>query len=476
MICMPLRTLLAAFLVVATTGPVGWADVRLPKLFTDNMMLQRDKPVRVWGWAEPGEDVTVTLAALKAATKADDKGEWSVELPPLKEGDGLELSVVGKNAVMLKNVIVGDIWICSGQSNMEMSLGGCLDAADDIKGAHFPKIRRIKINKVQSDKPESDAPAATQWQVCSPQTAAGFTAAGFYFARDIAEKTGVPIGLIDDSWGGSRIEPWIAAPGIAAVAELNGTGGDWGKMYNAMVHPLIRFPINGALWYQGESNGGEGESYFHKMSALVHGWRMVWDQNEMPFYFVQLANFQGANNNPAGGDGWSKLREAQTKSLTIPNTGMAVIIDTVALNEAGDIHPRNKYDVGTRLARWALNRDYGQKETVVSGPLYKGMQVDGEKVRLSFEHTGSGLMVGAKQGRATATEDKTGKLTRFAIAGVDKQWAWADAVIDDKGIVLSSPAVKEPVAVRYAYAMNPDGANLYNREGLPAVPFRTDEW
>ena len=314
--------------------------------------------------------------------------------------------------------------------------------------------------------------------MCTPQTAGGFTAVGFYFARDVQAKTGIPIGLLDDSWGGSKIEPWIASAGIELVPELSGAqgGNGWSGMYNAMIHPLTRFPIKGVLWYQGESNGGEGESYYQKMSALVLGWRKVWQQNEMPFYFVQLANFQGANDNPAGGDGWSKLREAQTKALLIPNTGMAVIIDTVPLNEAGDIHPKNKFDVGSRLARWSLSRDYGQKDMVVSGPLYKSLQVDGSKVRLAFDHIGSGLIVGAKQGRAAAVEDKEGKLKRFAIAGADKKWFWAEALIEKDTVVLSSAEVLEPVAVRYAYAMNPDGANLYNREGLPASPFRTDTW
>jgi sialate O-acetylesterase len=519
-----INLILCAF-AIATAIP-AIADVRLPRIFTDNMMLQRDLPVRVWGWADAGEAVSVTLAGNSATTQADEKNQWSLELPALKTGENLELTVKGKNSLTLMNVIIGDIWVCSGQSNMEMDLGGCVGAAEDLKAADLPKIRRIKINHEQAAQPGMDAPTATPWQVCSPGTARGFTAVGFYFAREIQQKTGVPIGIVDNNWGGTPIEPWVATEGLDMVAELKPQltarqeaikayraklpktltqlegwiattrrnladeteigpmpaiprhpGGDgWSGMHNAMIHPFVRLPIKGALWYQGESNGGEGETYFDKMRALIGGWRKLWAQGDFPFYFVQLASFQGVTENPAGGDGWAKLREAQRKSLSIPNTGMAVITDTVPLAEANDIHPRNKYDVGLRLARWALNRDYGQKEVVASGPLFKSLKIEGKKARLVFDHIGSGLMVGKKEGRAAAIENKEGKLKRFAIASADKKWYWAEAVIEKDTVVVSSPEVVEPVAVRYAFQMNPDGANLYNKEGLPASPFRTDAW
>jgi sialate O-acetylesterase len=247
-------------------------------------------------------------------------------------------------------------------------------------------------------------------------------------------------------------------------------------MYNAMIHPLVRFPIKGAIWYQGESNGSEGETYYHKMRALIGGWRKNWGQGDFPFYFVQLASYQAVSQNPAGGNGWARLREAQFKSLSVPNTGMAVITDTVPLAQSGDIHPKNKYDVGLRLALWALGRDYAQKGVVVSGPLFKSMKVEGGKARLEFDQLGSGLMIGKKDGRSPAVEDKEGKLARFAIAGADKKWAWAEAVIEKDAVVVYSPEVPVPVAVRYGFEMNPTGANLYNREGLPASPFRTDAW
>ena len=512
--------------ILAAALPAA-ADVRLPKIFTDNMMFQRDMPVRVWGWADAGEEVSVALSGKTATTKADAVGKWKAELPALKEGESLELTVKGKNSLALKNVIIGDIWVCGGQSNMEMDLGGCIGAAEDIKAADLPKIRRIKFNHVQIGEPQADAPTATPWQVCSPANVRGFTAVGFYFAREIVQKTGVPVGIVDSNWGGTAIEPWVPFEGIELVdslkpqiagrleamktyqAQLPGAltamenwiaqtrknldsgkpttpppalpalpaaKGGWSGMYNAMIHPLVQMPIKGALWYQGESNGGEGETYYEKKRALIGGWRKNWNQGDFPFYFVQLASFQAPTQNPAGGNGWAKLREAQTKTLTVPNTGMAVITDTVPLAEGGDIHPRNKYDVGMRLVQWALAKDYGQKGLVYSGPLFKALKVDGDKARLEFDHAGTGLMVGKKTGRAPTVEDKEGKLKRFAIAGADKKWFWAEAVVDKNTVVVSSPEVKEPVAVRFAFEMNPDGANLYNREGLPASPFRTDAW
>ena len=242
---------------------------------------------------------------------------------------------------------------------------------------------------------------------------------------------------------------------------------------NGMIHPMVRFPIKGALWYQGESNGDEGDEYCDKMRDLIGGWRQQWKQGDFPFYFVQISSWMGASEDPAGEMRWARLRQAQTKSLAIPNTGMAVTID---IGDANNIHPHNKFDVGKRLALWALAKDYGKKDLVCSGPLYKGMKVEGGKIHISFDSIGSGLMAGSKAGLDPTVEDKGAKLKRFAIAGTDKKWVWAEAVIEDNTVTVSSPEVKEPAAVRYAYQMNPAGANLYNRDGLPASPFRTDDW
>lgn len=551
---METRSALIALVVTTWLPLTALADVRLPLIFTDNMVVQRNQPIRVWGWAEPEEMVTVTLSGKQAAAKADAKGGWAVELPAMKEGENLELIVAGKNAITLTNVIVGDIWVCSGQSNMEMPLEkqsdgyyGCLNAEDDIKTADYPKIRRIKIRHTTAMAPGHDTQTIFPWVVCTPKTAGKFTGVGFYFAREVHHKTGVPIGLIDDTWAASSIEPWTPPAAMQALPELqkeamawatsladyhakakhaideterwlsvaraaldggaqipatpvvpghpgiHGPSG-WGGMYHGMIHPLVRLPIKGVLWYQGESSGPD--AYDHKMRALVSGWRTAWNQSppagagatvgEFPFYFVQLSAIGPPEQHLEGRPGKLVLmREAQFKALAIANSGMAVTIDTEPRNQAIPIHPSNKYDVGVRLSRWALNRDYGMKDVVPSGPLFKSMTVEGDKIRLAFDFVGSGLMVGAKDGRASVVEDKAGKLQRFAIYGSDNNaWVWADAVIAPSAgsgqvgdtVLVSSPKVRAPVAVRYALNGNPGGANLYNRDGLPASPFRTDNW
>jgi sialate O-acetylesterase len=517
---------IAILVFLAMVAPhVARAELRLARIFTDNMLLQRDQPVRVWGWAAAGENVKVSFAGREAAATADAGGKWAVELPALKGGENLTLTAAGRNSVTLTNIVMGDIWLCAGQSNMEMALGRCLGAEEDIKAADLPKIRRIKFQHMTSAYPEDEAPTAGPWQVCAPAVAGSFTAAGFYFAREVLQRTGVPIGILDDNWGGSPIERWTPIEGLEMMPVLKPVldarrkaladcqagmpqaidgieqwvaqaramlkqdagarlppppslpspvvAGNWCDMHNAMVQPLVRLPIKGVLWYQGEANGGDGDNYRDKMQTLIGGWRKLWDLGDFPFYFVQLTLLGPASVDPAGGNGWARLRMAQTKALAIPHTGMAVIID---IGDADDIHPRNKYDVGLRLARWALARDYGFKDMVVSGPIFREMKLAGGQARLSFDHVGTGLMVGKKTGREPTAEEKDGKLACFAVAGADKVWQWADAVIEGDTVVVSSPKVAAPVAVRYAFAMNPAGANFYNREGLPASPFRTDNW
>lgn len=500
----------------------AYAAPRVPGFFTDNMVLQRDKPVPVWGWAAPNEDVSVSFAdQVKTATAGAD-GRWQLSLEPMPANTRGQILGVGEN-IKLQNVVVGDVWICSGQSNMEWSVQQSHDPKNEIANAANPHIRHMKIGHIQSVGPQGNVRA--KWEVSHPHHTGKFTAVGYYFARRLHTELGVPIGLIGTNWGGTRIEPWTAPIGFQSVPQLQGIHQQlvsesptspqgrarynkaldnvrqWlvraeadiaaGKhptpspavaphgnhqsptrLYNSMIHPLIPYAIRGAIWYQGESNGNEGDSYFYKKKALIEGWRQLWGQGPFPFYFVQLASFQESDNNPAGGDGWARIREAQRRTLSLENTGMAVIID---IGEARDIHPRNKQDVGARLAQWALAREYG-KELVPSGPLYKSHAVEGSTIRLSFDYVGAGLMIGSKQGTAPTTEVKGGKLTHFAIAGEDKAWHWAEARIDGDTIVVSNPLVPTPVAVRYAYRMNPEGANLYNREGLPASPFRTDSW
>jgi sialate O-acetylesterase len=456
------------------------ADVVVSPLFSDCVMLQRGQPIRVWGCAEPGEEVRVSLGEATASVAADAQGQWLIELPARDVGEDLELVVEGRNRIVVKDVILGDIWLCAGQSNMAWPLHACA-AKDDIKVADFPRIRRIKIANEASIEPRDEPPVKTPWQRCSPDTVGAFTGVGFYFAREVQGKTGVAIGLLDDNWNGTRIERWIAGEGAAAVPELAkeyaARKGGWSDIHNAMIHPLARFPIKGVLWYQGESNGNEGDSYFHKLRALIGGWRQQWGRGDLPFYIVQLSNGGAPNDDPAGGAGCMRLREAQARALTIPRTGLAIAIDTVPLKEAqANLHSTNKHDVGVRLAQWALHHDYGMTGLEPSGPLFQSMTVEGERIRISFTHVGSGLMLGSKSGREPVVEDKAGPLRRWAIAGADKKWVWAEATIDGDTVVVSSPDVPAPVAVRYAYSSNPEGANLYNRADLPAAPFRTDSW
>ena len=514
--------------VLCLAAASSYADVTLDTLFTDHMVLQRKIPVTVFGQASPDEKVTVSFAGQSRSTTADNMGQWSVKLAAMKaSAKAKPLTVKGKNTITLKDILVGDIWVCSGQSNMDWTLGRCR-RPKDIESANFPLIRQFNVKRRVSAAPFPQAQG--QWVVCTPKTAGSFTAVGFYFGRKLHKDTGVPIGLIKSAWGGTKVEPWIAPGSLAAVPALAKSKADlakkiaayekksgnpqtkidaylaavnkafrektalpkplmlkgypissqhphnWFCLYNGMIHPLIRFRIKGAIWYQGESNGGEGDSYFQKKRALIEGWRKVWGQGDFPFYFVQLANFQNPKDNPAGGDGWAKLRMAQCKTLTIPQTGMAVAIDLADVGNPRDIHPKNKLDVGERLALWSLAKDYGKKKLVYSGPLYKSMKVDCNRIILTFDHVGSGLTVATKKGYDPIVKEPTGKLRHFAIAGEDQEWVWADAVIDGKTVVVSSPKIAKPVAVRYAYTMNPEGCNLYNKEGLPASPFRTDDW
>ena len=462
------------------------ADVKLASIFSDSMVLQRDLPVPVWGWAEPGEEVTVTLGDQSKMATANDDGRWQVKLDALQaNATGQTLQVTGKNSVELKDVLIGEVWICSGQSNMEWALNNSLNAEEEVAAADHPQIRLFNVPG-HTTSPIANDTCPGNWLVCQPDAARGFSAVGYFFGRRLQQELKVPIGLVGSNWGGTRIEPWTSPAGFHSVPELKSIAEQVdaydeqtkvvatspSAIYNAMVHPLAPFAMRGAIWYQGESNGNEGESYYHKTQALVNGWRQLFNP-ELAFYWVQLANFQQPTDSPEGGDGWAKLREAQRKALNIKHTGMAVIID---IGEANDIHPRNKQDVGVRLAHWALHQTYGITGIVASGPLYKNHKIEGDAIRLAFDNVGSGLMVGIKEGLEPTKEVADGKLARFAIAGADKHWHWAEATIDGSNVVVKAAEVPHPVAVRYAYSMNPTGANLYNKEGIPASPFRTDDW
>ncbi|MCR9117935.1 MAG: sialate O-acetylesterase [bacterium] len=480
-----------ASLLAATVSP-ALAEVKLASIFGDSMVLQQGMEAPVWGWADADEKVTVKFGDQTKTAVADKDGRWQVKLDALKaSSEGAPLTVSGSNEIQLKDVLVGEVWICSGQSNMEWALKNTITGKEQVAASANPQIRLYNVpGHLTSATPLKQNPGS--WKVSDPSSSAGFSAVGYHFGKRLQAELGVPVGLIGSNWGGTRIEPWTTLEGFQSVPELKsfadgvaemqkkGSAGEAVKIGgstpaaigNAMIQPLAPFATRGAIWYQGESNGGEGVSYYHKKKALVNGWRKLFNP-DLAFYWVQLANFRQATDDPAGGDGWAKLREAQLNALDIPHTGMAVIID---IGEAKDIHPRNKIDVGSRLAQWALHQTYKKSDIVPSGPLYDSHKVEGDAIRLTFKNTGSGLMVGAKSGVEPTAEVSDGKLQRFAIAGEDKKWHWAEATIDGDTIVVKSKEVKNPVAVRYAFSMNPVGANLYNKEGLPASPFRTDEW
>ena len=479
-------TLLSSLFALFCHVTAAQADVKLASPFSDSMVLQRELPVPVWGWADPGEKVTVTFGDQSKTAEAGKDGRWEVKLEALEASSkGQVLTAKGNNTVELQDVLVGEVWICSGQSNMEWPLRVSLNAQDEIAAADHPQIRLFNVpGHTTNSLPQKTCPG--QWQVCEPKTVGGFSAVGYFFGRRLQSELKVPVGLVGANWGGTRIEPWTSPTGFHSVPELKKIADTVdaydektkvgarspSAIYNAMIHPLAPFAMRGAIWYQGESNGNEGESYYHKTQALVNGWRKLFNP-DLAFYWVQLANFQQPNDNPQGGNGWARIREAQRKALGIKHTGMAVIID---IGEAKDIHPRNKQDVGWRLSQWALHQTYGKKDMVPTGPLYKGHKVEEGAIRLSFDHVGGGLIVGMKEGLAPTKEVANGELARFAISGADKKWHWAEATIDGDDVVVKSTEVPNPVAVRYAYSMNPIGANLYNKQGIPASPFRTDNW
>ena len=493
-------------LILAAVPPAR-GEVKLPAIFGSHMVLQQGQKDRVWGTAAPGEEVTVKIADQSKETKAGDDGKWSVTLDPLPVGGPLTLTVRGKNEVAFEDVLVGEVWICAGQSNMEMDVQGSNDADLETRAAKNPKIRMITVPHVGTQEPQADFQG--KWEVCKPEVAAHFSAAGYFFARQLQQTLDVPVGLIDESWGASAAEAWVDKATLAAEGKYGGllkrweqvekdaanyekTLADWkeaaekakadgkpapkkpddpkgqlasqfrpGNIYNGIMKPVLGYGIRGVIWYQGETNAGRAYQYRELFPLMIKAWREAQGQGDFPFYWVQLADFMGEKPDPADSS-WAELREAQTMTLDrLPKTGQAVIID---LGEANDIHPRNKQGVGTRLARWALARDYGV-DVAYRSPTYRSMERKGNKIVLTFDHVGGGLKsfdVGEPRG--------------FAVAGSDRKFAWAKArIIGKDQIEVSSDQVPEPVAARYAWADNPV-CNVYSSAGLPLTPFRTDDW
>ncbi len=636
-------------LFVLQTGILN-AQLRLPKIFGDSMVLQRNAPLRIWGWASPAETVTVQFHNQHKTVQTDARGSWEAVLAPETVGGPYQLAVKGKTTITLKGILMGDLWVCSGQSNMEMPLNGwgqILNWEQEIAAANYPAIRLFTIEKDVQGQPVPDVKGGA-WQTCTPQHIPPFSAVGYFFGRALHQQLHVPIGLINSTWGGTNIESWISYAGFKSepyykelvtvapekstaelmatrekqlrdyltsvqlnnidttslsqwpateyddskwnnmnvpglwesqqpalkidgvlwlrkeivideadagkpavlklamiddndityvngikvggvigynvprvyninagilkkgkntiavrVDDTGGGGGIYGEaadcsltvdgkamtlagpwkyrveniivnagvgpndypsvLYNAMIHPIEKLAIKGAIWYQGENNAGRAVEYNQAMPLLINDWRKRWQQPAMPFYFVQLASFNAGNGNSNQGSNWAELREAQSKAALLPNAGMAVTID---IGDAKDIHPRNKQDVGIRLAALALQKTYGIK-MVASGPVYKNMQVQGNKVVVQFINTGKGLT--AKP--ASATE-----VSGFEIAGADQHFYPAKATISGATLIVSAPEVTTPVAVRYAWADDAGHANLFNKEGFPASPFRTDNW
>lgn len=454
------------------------ANVTMSPLFADHMVLQRGKPIPVYGTAETGEKVAVTFNDQSRSATADSLGNWLVSFPAMgASATGMALTIAGKNTINITDVVIGDVWLCSGQSNMQSNLG----RKTDMDSANFPGIRQFWVPWVSAGEPIRTLGGS--WKVCSPSDAPAFSAVPFYYARKIYQDQGaaIPIGLFVTPLGGNTIDPFLAPEGLTDIPLLHPLyampympGGPF-HLFFGMDYPLVPSYIKGLIWYQGENsetNVQSTDSYFLKEKALAQGWKRAFGLDDFPFYVVLLANFQGppANATPDT-TGWADTRIQQTNVLGIPHGGIASATD---IGDAGDIHPQDKMDVGERLALWALKNDYGRTTIVPSGPVIRDVTVSGNKAICEFDYVGAGLMVGSKTLFQPTQEAVGGTLVRFSIAGADGVWYNADAVIKGSTVELASAMVEKPAKVAYACWMNPAGANLYNRDGLPAVPFYVD--
>ena len=523
------------------------ADVKLPTIFGDHMVLQQDQALPIWGTADPGEKVKVAIDDRSAETTAGADGKWMIKLAPLATGTAaVTLTVSGKNTLTLSDVLVGEVWLTSGQSNMELTLHYMQTGKADAAEATDPQLRLFQVNRQPGLEPRTDF-AVGKWVVCSPKTAEVFSAVSYYFGRDLRTELKRPVGIISTAWGGTPIEAWISLDDLqknrdfqrfvdkfekvkAAFPEANAAFpaqqaaftadmAQWQKevgvtfspllkqwqadaqkarvahqpdpprpvpsrpqpkppvpprgdlntptdMFNGNVAPIIPYAIRGVVWYQAESNGPSANQYRDLFSTLAAGWRDKWGEGEFPILFVQLPRFEPGLN-------WPLLREQQLKSLAVPKTGMAVAID---VGDPGDVHPQNKTVVAQRLVLVARHVAYGQDDLVWSGPMYDSMKIEGNAIRASFTQVGGGLKIGASPWTAVGSDPiPTDHLAGFAIAGADQKWFPADAKIDGNTVIVSSPQVPNPVAVRYGWENSP-ACNLYNAEGLPAATFRTDDW
>jgi sialate O-acetylesterase len=505
------KRLLFCTIAFVIAGP-AWAAVKPHALIADGMVLQRDLKVPVWGTAGKGEAVTVEIQGQKVSATAED-GNWLVRLDNLKAGGPFEMTIAGTNTIRFKNVYVGDVWVCSGQSNMEWPLSAAHNAGEAIAHSKNPRIRLFTVGKIPAGVPQHNVAVVQQanlgkWFECNAQTSPGFSAVAYFFGRDLEKSLNVPIGLIHTSWGGTPAEAWTSKPVLTAEPALKHYADkidrdmsayakgvekyidDLGKnkealiavaargqnlpqppaspaqqfgfpasLYNGMIANLIPYGIRGAIWYQGESNANRAYEYRTLLPAMIKNWRADWKQGDFPFLIVQLAPFMKLVQEPTESQ-WAELREAQLlTALNLPKTAVAIITD---VGDEKDIHPRQKEPVGARLALAARALANGE-DIEYSGPIYNDMKIEGSKISLRFTHLGGGLLA------------KGGPLTGFTIAGSDRKFVNAEAEIQDDTVVVSSSQVAQPVAVRYGWANYPTG-NLWNKAGLPASPFRTDDF
>ncbi len=485
--------ILLLILGVGITPALARADVKPHALCSEGMVLQQKSTVKIWGTADKGESVTVmfdesaTGAAQTVRTKADDKGNWVATLKTGNAGGPFVLGIQGNNMITYKNVMVGEVWVCSGQSNMEQSVNGSNkgDQEAATSAPHNPMLRMFTVKKSPLTSPQTDT--AGKWIDANSRTVGGFSAVGYFFGRHLNEKMKVPVGLIHTSWGGTRIETWMSEAALAPYekAPANPKAGNpngASQLYNGMIHPLLNYQVKGAIWYQGESNAGNAFKYRSMHPAMIENWRADFKNPDLAFYFVQLAPFGGVPKVP-GESNWAELREAQTMTLKLKNTGMAVITDC---GDEADIHPVPKRPIGERLALAARAQTYGEK-VVYSGPMYKSVKFDGNKATLTFDHIGGGLVgklivatpsnnrnaKNASAWRVNVEAADSSNAVGFTVCGKDKVFHPASAEIKGDTVVVSSEKVAEPIAVRYGWANHPI-CGLYNRDGLPASPFRTD--
>jgi sialate O-acetylesterase len=501
------------FVIFVFLTSAAYAGIKLPAIISDNMVLQADMNVPIWGTVLPNRKINITCSwsQEKFTVAADANGRWMTKIHTPKSGRDCTIKLTcGKAHKEIKNILIGQVWLCSGQSNMRWYVKDSENADREISQANYPDIRLFVEQMIDADNPAEDCNG--RWMVCSPETVGRFSAAGYFFGRELHNKLNVPIGLINASRGGTTAQAWIAKDVLAADSELKNyleqdvaieakrpqyeklyqlKLDEWKKradiyksqgmaipqkpnrprellemrrpsrFYNSMIHPLIPFAIKGVIWYQGEGNVNDARSYKKLFSTVISSWRKEWRQGDFPFYYAQLSCLRKClkqPDDPVPTDcNLALLREAQFQSLSVPNTGMVVTID---IGESG-IHPRNKQDVGKRFALLALAKNYGYKDIVCSGPLYKSMKVEGSRIRISFDSVGSGLMV------------KGDTLKGFTIGGSDGKFVWADAKIEGDTVLVWSNSVAQPTAARYGWADWME-CGLYNRDGLPASPFRTD--